>query len=58
MSKVRIIVFVAAIGLATGAAAVLANGRSELPGVAPPQIDTLSLLSQAGALPVELAPAI
>lgn len=58
MSKVRIIVLVAAVGLAARAAPVLANGRSQSSGFAPLQIDTLSLLSQAGPLPVEPAPEI
>jgi hypothetical protein len=58
MSKVRIMVFVAAIGLATWAAAVVAKSGSQLPDFVPPQIDTLSLLSKAGALPVEFAPEI
>ena len=57
MSKFRIIIFVAAIGFATWAAAILAEG-GQSPGFVPPQIDTLSLLSNAGDLPVETAPAI
>jgi hypothetical protein len=58
MLKIRIIVFVAAIGLATGAAAVLAKGGAQSPDFAPPQIDTYGLLSKAGDLPVEIAPEI
>jgi hypothetical protein len=58
MFKARIIVFATAIALATWAAAVFAHGGSQLPGFVPPQIDTLSLLSKAGDLPVETAPTI
>ena len=58
MVKSKTIIFAAAIALATWAAAVLAQGGPQLPDFVPPQIDTLSLLSQAGELPVETAPAI
>jgi hypothetical protein len=58
MFKPRIIVVVAAIAVATWAAAVFAQGGAQMPDFVPPQIDTLSLLSQAGDLPVETAPEI
>jgi hypothetical protein len=58
MFKTRIIVFAAAVALATWAAAVFAQSSVQLPDFVPPHVDTLSLLSQAGDLPIEIAPEI
>lgn len=58
MFKPKIIVFAAAIAVVTWAAAVFAQGGVQLPEFVPPQIDAVSLLSQAGDLPVEIAPTI
>jgi hypothetical protein len=59
MVKSKTIIFAATIALCTWAAAsVLAQVGSPAPGIAPPQIDAADLMSKAGNLPVETAPAI
>lgn len=59
MFKSKTIIFAATIALVTWAAvSVPAQVGSHASGFAPPQIDTFDLMSRAGELPVETAPAI